>query len=777
MITLKRDFTNISSNDEITLICVMRDERLLIEYFIQHYAALGVTRFVFIDNDSEDDTVDYLLKRNDVNCQIYHTTESYADNEFGLTWVNKVLDDHYKDKWCVVVDIDELIMPRDGKSLMDIKSEMERDKQNVLPTCLVDFYPEALDSAVYQPGEPFASHSNYYDRFVEDDFTIYPGEMGELVVKGGMRHRVFGGNRDPVCLTKKSFFKYDFYKTHKLSVGMHWLFPRDFDHTSDWSAYKNWQDMNKRIRMSDDICTVGHFKFIKPNIYEYFNKRVDRNQDWDNSNEYRNYIKINTSSFFADNVSVQYSSVEKIYADVFDDGINRKELLIVISEQRMGTTTLCEKLDKISHSVCLYEAFEKTDGRLYSPNGYSDMRTHIEEFVEKTDWVKHNKYISFKIFRNHFIDWETMCDVLKMDIPKRVVFLKRNLPDSYRSWVDAHTTGNWGTTPERKLSAEGVTNNKMELDERHTFEEYSSRVERWFEFCLKKTIQYNIPYKEVWFGDIIHEGFNARDLITGKWPGHGKVAICVLSTNGFHQKKIWKEFISTNRDFFNVYMHDKGLSQLSDWEKPLQIQDVVPTDWADISLVRATLKLFKEAYQVDENKYFVLVSGDSIPLHCGNSIYSYYMNGGKNAIGALGLSPKEWVDRYSAIQNKKLFSFEKFAKHSQWLGLNHETVSFLLKNDYTNDFESCFAPDEYYFGTILRTFNLGLEKRTSMHAVWDPTSLTKNAHPKIFSDQNPITPEIMELNTPFLRKVGDVNQLNLPRELYDKVIPQRGVKE
>ena len=106
-------------------------------------------------------------------------------------------------------------------------------------------------------------------------------------------------------------------------------------------------------------------------------------------------------------------------------------------------------------------------------------------------------------------------------------------------------------------------------------------------------------------------------------------------------------------------------------------------------------------------------------------------------------------------------------------------MSFLLKNDYTNDFESCFAPDEYYFGTILRTFNLGLEKRTSIHAVWGGRTVggKKNAHPKIFSDQNPITPEIMELNTPFLRKVGDENQLNLPRELYDKVIPQRGVKE
>ena len=73
-----------------------------------------------------------------------------------------------------------------------------------------------------------------------------------------------------------------------------------------------------------------------------------------------------------------------------------------------------------------------------------------------------------------------------------------------------------GTTPARKLSAVGVTDNIMELDERHTFEEYSSRVERGFEFCLKKTIQYNIPYKEGWFGSVIHDSFYTRGLLTFK---------------------------------------------------------------------------------------------------------------------------------------------------------------------------------------------------------------------------------------------------------------------
>jgi len=517
---LKRSFTHNPTDDSIILVCVIRDEHLLLEYFIQHYVKLGVTHFVFVDNDSEDNTLPYLLNKTDIECQVYHTTDSYAENEYGITWVNEILDTQCKNKWCVVVDVDELVMPRNNESLSDIRNKMEQNDQNVLPTCLIDFYPKHLDATPYKSGNPFYSHSNHYDKFVEDDYMIYPGEGGELVVKGGMRHRVFGANREPVCLTKKSFFKYDFFETHKLAVGMHWLLPRDFDHMANlpWSAYTTWPNMNKHIKLHPSICVLGHYKFIKPNIYEFFNKRVKRNQDWGGSDEYKNYIKTNPTSFFKNDVSVQYSSVEKIYEDIFDDGINRKELLIIISEQRMGTTTLCEKLDKISHSVCLYEAFEKTDGKLYSPNGYSDMKSHIEEFVEKTDWVKHNKYISFKIFRNHVKDPNLqLSDILKIDMPKRVVFLRRNLSDSYKSWVIAHTTGNWATSPKHKLTGTGVTENIWDLDELETFEEYSMWVNRWFSVSFEKTIRRNIPYKEVWFGAVVHESFDCKNLIVGKW--------------------------------------------------------------------------------------------------------------------------------------------------------------------------------------------------------------------------------------------------------------------
>lgn len=310
-----KKFTSKPTDNSIILICVIFNEKLLMKYFIKHYIDIGVTHFVFIDNNSEDDTVSYLQGRTDIDCQIYRTADSYAKNKYGLAWVNEILNSHCRDKWCVVVDADELITPDSNETLATIKSDMKSNSQNVLQTCLVDFYPKNLEEECYRSGSSFYSHSNYYDKFSKDDLHLYAGKSGELVVKGGVRHRIFGSNGEPVCLTKKSFFKYDFYDTHELSVGMHWLLPHDF---TDWKAYKNWDSAYSNISYSSCVCAVAHFKFLKPNLFKFFEKRVEKNQDWNNSSEYKNYLNSDFTSFYDNKKSIKYSTNQKIYNDLIN---------------------------------------------------------------------------------------------------------------------------------------------------------------------------------------------------------------------------------------------------------------------------------------------------------------------------------------------------------------------------------------------------------------------------------------------------------------------------
>jgi hypothetical protein len=458
---LKRSFTHNPTDDSIILVCVIRDERLLLEYFIQHYVKLGVTHFVFVDNDSEDNTIPYLLNKTDIECQVYHTADSYAENEYGITWVNEILDTQCKNKWCVVVDVDELIMPRNNESLSDIKIKMEQNDQNVLPTCLIDFYPKHLDATPYKSGNPFYSHSNHYDKFVEDDYMIYPGEGGELVVKGGMRHRVFGANREPVCLTKKSFFKYDFFETHKLAVGMHWLLPRDFDHTANlpWSAYTNWPNKNKHIKLHPSICVLGHFKFIKPNIYEFFNERVKRNQDWGDSDEYKNYIKTNPTSFFKADVSVAYKSLDKIYEDVIDN-IEATKIVVVLYQHHMGMPEFKKRLESVTRTlVC-----------------------DLAE-IKNLNHLSGNKYVVVFMMMSDATDLDKN---LKLIGPSSVICLKRHLPHSYAE----------------------LYNNEL------TFEKYQDAANKVFSDVEKIVREIGLDFREVWYRDVRDSTFYIKSILT-----------------------------------------------------------------------------------------------------------------------------------------------------------------------------------------------------------------------------------------------------------------------
>ena len=311
-----KDFSTLPTEDSISLISVIRNEELLLPHFIEYYSNLGVTHFTFIDNDSTDKTVEYLISHDDVDIQLYSTQNSYSENEFGVGWVNLILENQFKNKWCLVVDVDELLMLGD-KNLTDLKKSMIKRNSNILITCLLDFYPANHDK-LYERGGPYLEHSNHCDKMTSQNMFMQVQDDNSLVVKGGMRHRVYTGGtptNEATCLTKKSFFKYDFYDSHKLSVGMHWIMPKQF---VDWLDDDNkfiWKSTNQHLKFFDEICILGHFKYLKPNIAENFKERIERNEDWGDSSEYKTYIETKIEDFFNQDISIKYKNYETLYTN------------------------------------------------------------------------------------------------------------------------------------------------------------------------------------------------------------------------------------------------------------------------------------------------------------------------------------------------------------------------------------------------------------------------------------------------------------------------------
>ena len=312
---LIKNFNKPSDTDSIIVICVIRDEELLIPAFLNHYRKLSATHFIFIDNGSEDGSLDYLnAKAAEFNIQIWQTKEGYAENMYGVAWVNKILSLQCKNKWCLVVDIDELVLLKNKQTMQDIRDLMIDSGSNILQTCLIDFYPKSFSENSYkQHDDPFI-HSPCFDKFSNDSIFTQRALDGSKGIKGGLRHRMLNTDSKPtndsVCLTKKSFFKYDFFNSHHLEVGMHWILPNEF---KDWDSYDNWTESNKFLKFFKNIVIIAHFKFIKPNIKSFFQQRIDRNQDWNNSSEYKQYANSLSDSFYKEGISLFYEDPNQVY--------------------------------------------------------------------------------------------------------------------------------------------------------------------------------------------------------------------------------------------------------------------------------------------------------------------------------------------------------------------------------------------------------------------------------------------------------------------------------
>jgi hypothetical protein len=308
------------TDSSIVLICVVYNEILLLPYFIEYYKTIGVTHFIFIDNGSTDSTIKYLSTLTEVDIEINQSYDSYAKSNFGIDWVNSILNSKLNNKWCLVVDIDELlILPPEVKTLIEIKSKMEKTKTNILQTVLIDFYPIKFNNVEnYIVGQPFFSHSNCFHKFTNETIWSKIAPDGSTEIKGGLRHVISNYNKKPnstsVCLTKKSFFKNNFFSTHYLRVGMHWILPKDF--TCWWppeKAYSNWSETNKQLNFFKEKIVLAHFKYIKPDIRQVFQQRIERNQDWNNSSEYKNYLQHLTESYFDPLLTNLFTDTSTLY--------------------------------------------------------------------------------------------------------------------------------------------------------------------------------------------------------------------------------------------------------------------------------------------------------------------------------------------------------------------------------------------------------------------------------------------------------------------------------
>jgi hypothetical protein len=176
---------------DIPLICIGRNCAETLQHFLHHYRKLGVTRFIMLDDASDDGTAERLAAEADVDLHV--SDVGYKQSASGMIWRDMLIDRYGRDRWYVSVDADEfLIYP--GSETLGLPAFIEKLEAKGLRRCMapmLDIYPEGpLRQADYAtPG--LDSPLDVSPVFDGDGYEARR-EKFALAVRGGPRQRLFG---------------------------------------------------------------------------------------------------------------------------------------------------------------------------------------------------------------------------------------------------------------------------------------------------------------------------------------------------------------------------------------------------------------------------------------------------------------------------------------------------------------------------------------------------------------------------------------------------------
>lgn len=284
---LSRATTPLPPPDNPIVLSVVRDEAAHLPEFLAHYRALGVERFAFVDNGSADGTVQLLAAQPDVD--LYQVLAPFAW-PVKQGWISRLARHYGEDRWFVYADADEHLV-FDGfedHSLQDLVAVATAMKIDRVRGFLLDMYGEGPlvggvgDAAPFQAAYPFFDGSGYREA---DDHEL-------VSRKGGPRQRLFAAYDaafDPE-LTKYPLFRLG---GGAMMVNPHHLWP----YAANFGTPR--------------LVALLHYKFL-PGMVHKIDVAIDRGSYWQNSLEYRIYLRALAEnpavSFYDPAVSVRFEN-------------------------------------------------------------------------------------------------------------------------------------------------------------------------------------------------------------------------------------------------------------------------------------------------------------------------------------------------------------------------------------------------------------------------------------------------------------------------------------
>lgn len=149
----------------MTMCCIARNESFFLDAFLAHYRALGVERFIVLDDRSTDGSLEFLAAEPDVMIVgsdlrygediVYSAPlrEQVLETRAVRLWRDQLMNQFCVGQWAVVADTDEFLCLPEGLQLPDLAARLEGEGIEAVWGTMVDMYPERVSDLTEAPAD------------------------------------------------------------------------------------------------------------------------------------------------------------------------------------------------------------------------------------------------------------------------------------------------------------------------------------------------------------------------------------------------------------------------------------------------------------------------------------------------------------------------------------------------------------------------------------------------------------------------------------------------
>ncbi len=204
---VSRDLTQV---DGFTLSGLVHNEMHFLPAFLTHYRALGVARFIFIDDRSTDGSLAFLKDQPDV--MVLHSRHRYGDQiaeedaralglphqRMALVWRMLLLEKYALDQWSLHLDADEFMDLPPGLSIADFARQLGEGDVRAVWSIMLDMYPARLSDLadMREDASIDLDRDWYFDgkrhlwlRGSANPSRVYTGARARMLLKFGLNRR------------------------------------------------------------------------------------------------------------------------------------------------------------------------------------------------------------------------------------------------------------------------------------------------------------------------------------------------------------------------------------------------------------------------------------------------------------------------------------------------------------------------------------------------------------------------------------------------------------